>query len=416
MKSTRQEVARLGLAAVSLASAGWVMAEINPYYVGVSEAYTRESNLFRVANGQPKTSDNYWTTSLLGGIDQPFGRQRFFADATARYNKYKDNTQIDNTGYGLAVGLDWETIERLSGRFSYTLDEKLARFGADQGPLLFKKNLEKSQELLARAKYGLVSLLSLEGSLSHRRLDYSADEFAFQEFQQDSASLGLQYRPSGLLTLGSALRYTKGRYPFAVQASPGVFQQDDFHRNDLDLTAVWVPTGLSTVSARLSFTRESHDAVASRDVSGATGALSWEYKPTGKLAFTTSLIRDTGAEASFGRLSAGGVNPIGNNSRLSNSLETKAVYEATAKIKVDANARYVERNLVNTFALASGAASTEAGSDKYAEARLGVSYAPIRSVLLGCALGYEKRGSRSTVSYGYSANTVGCLAQFKLQQ
>lgn len=415
MKSNRQ-IARLGFAALSLASASCVMAETNPYYFGISQAFTRESNLFRVANGQAETSDTYSTTSLLAGIDQPFGRQRFFADAAARYNKYQDATAVNNTGYGLSVGLDWATIERLSGRVSYTLDENLARFGADQGPQLFRKNMEKSQEFLARGKYGLESVLSLEAALAHRQLGYSAAEYAFQEFEQDSVSLGIQYRPSGLLTLGGALRHTKGRYPFAVETTPGVFQKDAFDRNDLDLTAVWVPTGLSTISARLSYTKESHDAVTSRDVSGATGAITWDYKPTGKLAFTTALIRDTGAEASFNRLSAGGVNSIGNNSRLSTALEMKAIYEATAKIKVDANARYVTRDLVNSFALATGAASVDAGSDKYAEARLGVNYAPIRSVLLGCFLGYEKRGSRSTVSYGYSADTVGCSAQFKLQQ
>jgi hypothetical protein len=43
----------------------------NPYYIGVSEAYTRETNVFRAPLGQPEASDTYWTTSLLGGIDQP---------------------------------------------------------------------------------------------------------------------------------------------------------------------------------------------------------------------------------------------------------------------------------------------------------------------------------------------------------
>jgi len=371
--------------------------------------------LFRVANGLPKTSDTYSTTSLLAGIDQPFGRQRFFADAAARLNRYQDSSQLNNTGYGLAVGLDWETIQNLSGRVSYSLNENLARFGADEGPALTTKNMERSQEFLARAQYGRVSLLSIEGIFTHRQLDFSAPQFAFQEYKQDAVSLGLLYRPSGLLTLGAAARHTKGEYPFAVETAPGVFQTDDFSRNDIDLTAVWVPTGLSTVRARLSYTKVSHDAVASRDISAGTGAVSWEYKPTGKLAFTTELIRDTGAEASFNRLNPGSVNSIGNNSKVSTSLSVRGLWEATAKIQVEANARYVERDLVDTFALPSGAASTEAGSDKFAEAKLGVNYAPIRSVLLGCALGYEKRGSSSAVSYAYTASVVSCSGQFKLQ-
>jgi hypothetical protein len=414
MNSNRR-IVNLAIASLGLCAAGSAMSQANPYYVGIAQAFTHENNLFRVANGLPKTSDTYSTTSLLAGIDQPFGRQRFFGDVAARLNRYQDSSQLNNTGYGLAVGLDWETIENLSGRVSYSLNQNLARFGADEGPALTTKNMERSQEFLARAQYGRVSLLSIEGIFTHRQLDFSAPQFAFQEYKQDAISLGVLYRPSGLLTLGAAARHTKGEYPFALETAPGVFQADDFSRNDIDLTAVWVPTGLSTVRARLSYTKVSHDAVGSRDISAGTGAVSWEYKPTGKLAFTTELIHDTGAEASFNRLNPGSVSSIGNNSRISTSLSVRGLWEATAKIQVEANARYIERDLVNTFALPSGGASTEAGSDKFAEAKLGVNYAPIRSVLLGCAVGYEKRGASSAVSYPYSANIVTCSGQFKLQ-
>jgi hypothetical protein len=414
--NTNRHITQTAIACLGLCAVGNALAQANPYYVGIGQAFTHESNLFRTATGQPVTRDTYSTTSLLAGINQPISRQRFFADAAVRYNRYQDNSQLNNTGYGLAVGLDWETIENLSGRLSYTLNQNLARYGADEGPALTTKNTERSQEFLARAQYGRVSLLSIEGIFTHRQLDYSAPQFAFQEYKQDALSLGVLYRPSGLLTLGAAARHTKGKYPFAVETSPGMFQQDDFSRNDVDLTAIWVPTGLSTVRARLSFTKVSHDAVTSRDLSGGTGALSWDYKPTGKLAFTTELIRDTGAESSFNRLGLqGSIGSIGNNSQLSTSLGVRGLYEATAKIQVEASARYVERDLVNTFALASGASSTEAGSDKFAEAKLGVNYAPIRSVLLGCALGYEKRGTRSSISYAYTANVATCSAQFKLQ-
>lgn len=410
-----QRIVNFALASLGLAAAGGSLAQSSPYYVGIAQGFTRESNVFRVANGLPKSSDTFSTTTALAGIDQPIGRQRFFADASVRHNRYKDNDQLDNTGYSLAAGLDWETIEALAGRVSYTVNENLARYGADQGPALTTKNMERSQELYARGRYGLVSLMSLEAIYVHRQLDYSAAQFNFQEFKQDSVSLGVLYRPGGLLTLGAAARRTKGRYPFAVESPAGVFQQDDFDRNDLDLTAVWEATGQSTLKGRLSYTKESHEALASRDISGATGALSWDYKPTAKLWFTTELIRDTGAESSFGRTSQASTSPIGNNSQLSDSLSMRGRYEATAKIRAEAFARYVRRDLVNTFALASGASSTSAGSDKFAEAKLGINYAPTRSVLLGCAYGYEKRGASSAVSYGYKADVASCSAQFKLQ-
>ena len=86
----------------------------SPYYIGASQAFTHDSNIFRVADECAETADAVSTTALLAGIDQPFGRQRGFGNAHVRYNKYQDQSQLDNTSYRLAAGLDWETVERLS--------------------------------------------------------------------------------------------------------------------------------------------------------------------------------------------------------------------------------------------------------------------------------------------------------------
>jgi hypothetical protein len=404
---------RCGLATLGALATGCAMAQANPFYIGAAQGFTRDSNVFRVATGQPETADTFSTTSLLAGADLPFGRQRFRADLAGHHNKYRDNDQLDHTGYAATVGLDWETIERLSGRIGYTTNRSMAPFGADDGPALTTENLATTQEFVLAAQLGLVSLLSLQAAAKHRELDYSAVEYNYLELKQDSIEAGVLYRPSGLLTLGAAVRHTKGEYPFAVQTSPGVFETDEFDRNDFDLTASWNATGLSTLHGRLSYTKESHDVVGSRDLSGVTGALSWDYKPTAKLAFTTDIIRDTGAESAFSTVAVGG--QTGSSSQLSSILQLRALYEATAKIRFDASARYVERELVNTFGLPSGALSTNAGSDRTSQVKLGVNYAPVRNGLLGCSAGRERRTSSSTVSYSYSANVSNCFVQFKLQ-
>src|SRR5262245_180022 len=101
--TTNRTMMRLAVASIGLSGTIHALAEPNPYYIGVSEAYTHESNLFRVARGQPETSDSYWTTALLGGLDQPIGRQRLFADLAARYSKYREQDQLNNTGYNVKL-------------------------------------------------------------------------------------------------------------------------------------------------------------------------------------------------------------------------------------------------------------------------------------------------------------------------
>jgi hypothetical protein len=396
-----QKLARLALATAGLASASATMAQVSPYYyLGASQAFTHESNLFRTPAGTEK-SDTISTTSLLAGFSRPISRQRFFGDAAVRYNTFKTNDQLNNTGYGLNVGWDWETINELSGTVSYSAHQSLANFADFSGSVVTTSpNRERSQQFLARGRLGSRSLLSMETTYIHRKREYSSALFAANDFDQDSLSLGALYRPSGLLTLGAGIRGTRGRYPFAVGVAPN-FTADKFDRNDLDFTAVWEPTGLSKLSARLSFSKEDHDQIKARNFSGATGALTWDYKPTAKLTFTTDLIRDTGAEASFNGYGFVEANAAGTASQLSNSAQVRARYEATAKINLDVAARYVKRDLL------------PAGNDKTGFLSIGATYEPIRSVLLGCSFGYEKRGGGSPQPY--KADVATCSAQFTLR-
>ena len=169
MKTGRPPL-RLAAATLGLASAACAFAETSPYYLGIAQSFSRESNLFRAPSGQNQTDDRVSTTSLLARIDQPFGRQRFVADGALRHARFSDNGQLDNNGYALAMRLDWETAERLAGQLGVTRNRSLARYGADDGPVLTTRNEETSEELVARVRYGLASLLRLEASLAHQTL------------------------------------------------------------------------------------------------------------------------------------------------------------------------------------------------------------------------------------------------------
>lgn len=413
MKKTAKHLHKcLTLIALGIAGPGPAWAQDNTYYFGAEQAFTGESNVFRVATGQPESEDVYSTTSLLGGIDRSIGRQRLFGDARVGYNRYRDNTQLNHTAYAANLGVDWETVHSLSGRVAYTTEERLARYGADQGPPLTTKNMERGQQFVARGQYGTVSPLSLEALYVHRDLKYSAPEYAFQEFRQDAIRAGVLYRPGGLLTLGFGVRRTEGEYPYETNPSTGATQADEFSRNDFDLTAVYAVTGQSTLNARLSYTKEEHDLVTSRDLSQTTGAIRWDYKPTAKLSFTTELIHDTGAETAFFGFGQGGVNnAVGKNSEISDLVAIRAIYEATAKIHLEAYGRYVERELVNT----QDPTLPATGTDRFGEARLGVRWMPTRSLTFACTVSREKRGTSSPLSYPYAANVATCLGQIKLQ-
>ena len=388
---------------VAASAAAWGQ-EANPYYVGAGQSFTHESNVFRAAGGG--TSDWYSTTSLLAGIDQPISRHRLFGDVGLRHVRFNQQDQLNHTGGSILLGLDWSAIDVLSGRVSFNADRSLAHYGDDLPVANFRDlNLQSTQEFIFRGQYGLDALLAVEAGFVHRRLDFSAPQpgLAANEFEQDSVSLGLKYRPTGPLSVGIAVRRTQGQYP---SAGNGVTFGDDFDRDDVELNGTWVATGQSTLTARLAGTKEKHQLLTSRNVSTTTGALGWNYKVTGKTELGLDLIRDTGAEAAFALVGAGAA-PVNDASVLSTAVQLRAQYDVTAKIQVQASARQQRRDLVNT-------AGVE-GSDKSLETKLGVTWAPLRSLLVGCAVGREKRESTAGVSYSYSATSTRCLAQFKTQ-
>jgi len=129
------------------------------------------------------------------------------------------------------------------------------------------------------------------------------------------------------------------------------------------------------------------------------------------LAFTSEVFLDTGAESAFNGLAQTGTNAVGNYSSLSTTVSIRARYEVTAKIQFEAIGRYVARDLVN---LGPGLPAT--GTDELGQAKLGLTWAPTRSLLFGCSVGWERRTTSSQpLSYPYSANLASCLGQFKLQ-
>ena len=394
-------------------SAAW--AEGNPYTIGASETVTHDSNVVRLADGASRpasleaVTDWIATTALFAAIDQPIGRQRLFGNLSVRDNHYRYNGDYSHLAYGLAGGMDWSTIERVSGTVSLSSNRSLASFdrGRGQNAPDIVKNIEQTDQYGATVRVGVVTDLTIEGGFNHQSQRFS--EFG-DRLDQNSANFGLRYSLGGELALGSGLRFTNGRYPD---------NNDSFKGRSLDLTADWTPSPISTVSARLGLGKTDHSTANAQDFSGATGSLGWNWKPTGKLAFTTQLSRATGNDSNFSTLTGGPATAVtaqADNSRLTTTLDLNGTYEATAKILVDAGYSRAARKLTNSLALNSGLSAADTDSDRLTRMRLGVRYLPTRTLEFDCSVARESRSAeRSILSYAYHANTVACAAQFSVQ-
>ncbi len=411
MRTLRLTRPALGLSTALVLSclcSGTALAESSPYYIGVAQTFAHESNLLRLREGQVappdrSKSDTISTTALVAGIDQSFGRQRLNGSASLRANRYADNRQFDGSGYGLSLGLDWETIENLSGRVNVGADRNQRADLRDRlGRFIEGGTDEDTERFSATARLGLAGPLSIEGGVNWYSLGYEAPAASYAEYTQSGGSLGVRYRLGGATSVALSLRTARIDYPNLLisQANP----RDKRKSDNIDLNVVWVPSGSSQLDATLSQGRTRYEQLSERDFEGTTGSVAWNYTPGGRLRGNVRLARDTGQNSDLATTAF---------SQTTDTLRVAADYDVTGKIVASASLQYYRRVLDGTGQFVSNVRGTDNGN----VLTLGLRWTASRSLQLGCQASSERRGNNSNVllNDAYSASIFSCYGQFTLQ-
>ncbi len=418
-------------ALLMLAFAGAAGAEANPYFLGVSQSFSYDSNVFNLNDRvipQPippstqqspiqSVGDTISITSLKAGIDQPFGRQRFYFTGNVDQNIFQHNSQLNNLSYGLDTGLDWQTIERLSGALRVTANQGLGGFNNYTTTVeTFEKNIQDTLQGVATVRWGITPRVAIDGGYIYRRVDMSNPLSQNNEYSQNTGTLGLSYGDGAVLTLGAALRLSTTDYPkFEGDAGPPPsYQSDVADGKNLDLTATWVASGLSKLEGRLSWTDVSHSFNKANDFRGLTGSLRWEYRPTGKLNTRLSVLVAPGSGAAFNDFT-GSTTPFVSNARSTTSVRMGASYLATGKITVNGSLVLENDRLSQEVGPRLGPKTIETGTVNNVGAQLGATYAAARNIDLTCYYRRDVRSTESSLSTPYSSNTFLCSAELLFQ-
>ena len=380
----------------------------SPWYVGVAQTFSHESNLLRLREGQAvppgsRESDTVSSTALVAGIDQRIGRQRLTGSGSLRANRYKNNEAFDSEGYGLALALDWETVYTLSGRVSLGADrQQRPDLRGRSGEVLASGNTETAQRAAATARVGLAGPLGLEVGLEGSRVDYGNPAADYAEYRQRGASAGVRYRLGGATSVALSARQTRYDYPNLLVTLPD--PNDRRERNELDLGATWRPSGASSFDARIGRGKTTHDQLSERDFSSTTGSLSWGWDPGGRLKLNTRLARDSGQSSDVATTAF---------SETTDLLRVAAEYAITGKTALSASVQGYRRQLAGSGQFVVGVSGRDSGNS----ASLGVRWEALRSLTLGCQLSHDRRGTNTNplLNDAYSANVYSCTGQLLLQ-
>ena len=413
-RMTRPVVAAL---AVLASCAAWA-EDPNPYYIGISERLTHDTNIYRTPN---PITDDYSTASLVGGFDQAIGRQRIYAAGTIGYNRYRDQTTLNHTSYGVNAGWDWASIEKFSGNVYVNANQGLATVNGNSIVPTSTANILNTEQLGASLQWG-DARLSAVGTYGHSRVNYSAPEYVTSNATGNSASAGLYYSTNPDLKVGVALRFTRTETPsysphfptpVPVPPVPDYYLPNTDDGRNLDFTANWQATAQTGINARLSWTKTTNSNPAAQDFSGPTGAIYANYAPTAKLAFNAGVSRSAGTYGSYFNnpnapigAPVTGLNPY---SQTTDAYSLGAAYAATPKISVNATVAH------NYSKYAYPAAPTVDYDDNLRTASLGVTYVGAKHWSLGCNTAYESRNVSGPGRYWYTGSTFSCFGQFTLR-
>jgi Putative beta-barrel porin 2 len=392
----------IALTAAAAAPAALAQSSDRPWYVGLTQEFAHVSNVLGTASGE--ISDTISTTNLRGGINTTFGRQRVYANATLGHERYSDLTERDGNVYSIGAGVDWATVERLSGSLAFNSQRRQAGFDVGGITSVSISNVERSDDIAFRARLGVVTELGFEAGVGHRRVEFSAPEFASREYKEDRADLGLVWRLSGITTLSTGV--SGGKTRFRAPAA-GQTEADGSERREVYLGATWVPTGASSVNARLAATQVDYDLATAADFDGVTGSLSWSWRPTGRLSVTTALSRDTGQESGFVRIVDGAPTVATDFSSVTNRASVSAGYELTGKISLTGSLSHTRRSVVDGFTGASG-------RDNTTGVTIGARWAATRTLAFSCNASRDSRSASGSQSSAYDNDRFACFGSVTL--
>lgn len=406
-------------AVLGLAS-GLARAETSPWFLGLSQTQTRDANVLRLAEGQDtpdgySRADTIRTTALLAGLDQSFGRQRAYGTLNLRNSRYVGNPRFDNTNYSAQLGLDWATVGRVSGSVNAFAARNLQNFSANVFTPELAKDLETTRSVGGRVTVGLVTAFSLEASGSHREVRNSLTDSAVQarDFDQDTASLGLRWRPSAVGSVGLVLGATQGRYPRFATDAAGFYTADRFKRQDVQLNLSYAPSSASVLEARLANGRTTYDLNQRRNFSGLTGSLSWNWQATGKLRLVLTAGRDTGQD-SYAATSALRTASTADYSRVNTAARMQLEYLATGKLAFGLVVNQERRDLVRTID-DPFIPESASGADRTTLSTLSARWAFTRNAMLGCERSNERRVGEGQLTSSMRTRSTTCFAQLTLQ-
>jgi exopolysaccharide biosynthesis operon protein EpsL len=359
-------------------------------YGGIGWAY--DDNLLRIPDGERpfggKRGDSYRTLEAGVLYNKRISRQRIAATAKVSKVSFDHFDQLDYDGRDLQALWNWEIGNQFEGRAEASYAQVLAPytdFRSDQ------RNLRQQRRQLFDAGWKMHPSWKLRAGVSRDKFTYELDAQRYNNRTEKAAEVELTYRPRSGSSVGLVARRVEGEYPYRRPINSGLLT-DDFTQDELKARVNWYATGSTTLQALVGYVRREQPSFGEGKTSGVNGRINALYIPRGKVTYNASVWRE------FAPIESTIVSYT-----LNKGASIGATWEATGKIKVDANAVY-ERRAYNARRAFEGSDDL---TDSIRSANLRATWQVKRKIQVAAGYSHQSRSGSPRLGTGkFDANVV----------
>ena len=376
-------------------------AQFVPYVAAQAE---HDSNVFDISSagqalleyGDTRRDDT--VLRYLGGANARYqiGQQTLHATLEGRRFDYLHFSQLNHYEYLLDGGLDWTLSKVLDGAVDFRQERSMTPFSALSAPQL---ELQTDRSIGARFNLAVTPDWLLLSGIKNHELDAPVQGTPGFGLRENSNHLDLSYLNLKPFSACVYAEYLRGNYV-------GIIGPDQYNQATLALTATYVISGLSNVSANFGYSERKDQTVGPGYMPGYTGSLSYIGKLTEKTRVHLQLFRVisssadgsntvAGANVSTGSGTSGSSGGstgavVGTGAVVASGFNTSVNWQATFKIAVDADYSLTD----STFEGQGVTGDVESKrKDQDQVATLRISYRPVQWLRIVPFFSYEDRFS-----------------------
>jgi len=374
-----------------------------PLLLKVYGGFKHDSNLFRLSEdadaqttiGSSDKSDNIYQLGVGGRYELRRSRQKLILDGTVDQNWFQNFNTLDNSSSNLRAEWGWQAANYWEGTLGAGYRHYLENFGSVQQNI---RDMVDRTRTYGSANFRPISYLKFTLDLDWVEEEHSADSRQFLDNRTNNTAFTANWVTPSKNTVGLKFRRADAAYPNDAVFS-GAALDNSYTENEYSLVAVWNVTAASLLRGRLGRAERTFDQDASRDFSGPTWRLGYEWTPTGKTALELATWRElTGFEDFSG------------NYMRTTGIGLFPAWSVMPKLVLQGKAAYQTRDYIGDSAFTPTAGQRE---DQERLFQIAAVWTPLRLTKLIVAVETgDRKSNQALADYDYQSMSLSAIRTF----